>query len=101
MALFCIMYLVTGLSPSQESKLSAITSSLRSCRPSVYHAEERDSRKVPFPTAQQANLQACSPHSPHSAERQIGKQRISGVGTPRNTLSRGGPRTLEGPQIFG
>ena len=28
---------------------------------------------MPFPTAQQANLPACSPHYPINAERQAGK----------------------------
>ena len=32
-----------------------------------------ESRQVPFPTAQQVNLPACSPHCPFNAERQSGK----------------------------
>ena len=45
------------------------TSSLRSCRPSVYHTKMGESRQVPFPTAQ-VNLPACSPDCPFNAERQ-------------------------------
>ena len=57
---------------SQESNQSAITSSLRSYLPSVYHTKLRDSRYVLFPTAQQVNLPACSPHCPYNAERRTG-----------------------------
>ena len=49
------------------------TSSLRSCQPSVYMTKMGKSRKVSFPTAQQVNLPACSPHCPFNAERQAGK----------------------------
>ena len=48
-------------------------SSLRSFRPSVYHTKMRESRQVLFPTTQQMNLPACSPHFPFNAERQAGK----------------------------
>ena len=33
-------------------------SSFRSCRPSVYHIKMKEFRLVPFPTAQQVNVQA-------------------------------------------
>ena len=33
----------------------------------------RESREVPFPTAQQVNLPTCSTHCPFNAERQAGK----------------------------
>ena len=52
------------------------TSSLRSCQPFVYHTKMGESRQVPFPTAQQVNLPACSPHCPFNAERQVGKLSI-------------------------
>ena len=45
----------------------------RSSQPSVYHTKMGESRQVPFPTAQQVNLPACSPHCPFNAKRQAGK----------------------------
>ena len=54
-----------------------MTSLLRSYRPLFYHrhSKMRESREVPFLTAQQVNLPACStvPHCPFNAERQAGK----------------------------
>ena len=39
------------------------TSSLqKSCQPSVYYTKMVESCQVPFPTARQVNLPACSPH---------------------------------------
>ena len=58
---------------SRESDQSARTSSHRSCRPPVYHIKMGDSRQAPFPTAQQVNLPACSPHCLFNAKRQAGK----------------------------
>ena len=49
---------------SQKSDQSAIMSSLRSCRPPVYHTKTGESRLVPFPAAQLVNLSACSPIVP-------------------------------------
>ena len=49
---------------------SAIMSSLRSCRQPVYHSKTGESHSVLFPTTQQLNLPACSPHCPINAERQ-------------------------------
>ena len=71
--IFILVFSRTFILLSRESDLSAITSSLRSYRPSVYHTRVGESRQVPFPTAQQANLPACSPHCPFNAERQAGK----------------------------
>ena len=59
---------------SRESDQSAITSSLSSCQPPVYHTKMGKFHYVPFPTAQQVNLPACLPHCPFKAERQAGKQ---------------------------
>ena len=56
----------------RESDQCAVTSSLRSCRSSVYHTKMEEFRFVPFPTAQKINFPACSPHSPFNAERQVG-----------------------------
>ena len=39
----------------------------------VYHTNMGESRLVPFPTAQQVHLLACSPHCLFNAERQVGK----------------------------
>ena len=47
-----------------HSPIITITSSLRSCRPSVYRTKMGESRQVSFPKAQQANLPACFPHCP-------------------------------------
>ena len=58
---------------SQESNQKAMTSSLRSCRPPVYHIKLGEFHELLFPTAQQLNLSACSPHCPFNAERQAGK----------------------------
>ena len=57
----------------RESDLSAMTSSLRSFGPSVYHTKMGESRKVPFPAAQQVNLPDCFPHGPFNAEPEAGK----------------------------
>ena len=59
------------------SDQSALTSSLRSCRPPVYHVEMGKSRYVLLPAAQQVNLPACSPHCFFNAERLVGKLRIT------------------------
>ena len=64
----CIFFLL-----SRESNHNAITSSLRSCLPSVYPNRMGESRQVPFPTAPQVNLLACSPHCPFNAELQTGE----------------------------
>ena len=45
------------------SQESVVTSSLRSCWPSVHHTKMGKLRQVHFPTAQQVNLPTCSPHS--------------------------------------
>ena len=47
---------------SRESDWSAVTSSLRSYRPSIHHTKMWESRHVPFPRVQHVNLPACSPH---------------------------------------
>ena len=59
-----------------ESDQSNITSSLRSCRPSVYHTKIGEPRQVPFPMIQ-VNLSICSPHCSFNTERQAGKLWIS------------------------
>ena len=58
---------------SRESDQSAITSSLRSCRPPAYHSKMGRSRWVLFPKPQQVNLPVCSAHCPFNAERQTRK----------------------------
>ena len=68
---FCILLHIYP--PTTRKQSMHYTSLLRSCRPSVYHNKTGESRKVPFPTAQQVNLPACSPHCPFNAERQAGK----------------------------
>ena len=57
---------------SQESDQCAMTSSLRSCQPSLYY-KMGNPVKCLFPAAQQVNLPACSPHCPSDAQRQAGK----------------------------
>ena len=59
--------------PIMRKQFSVITSSLTSSRSSVYHTKMGESRLVPFPTAQQVSLPACSPHCPFNAERQARK----------------------------
>ena len=56
-----------------ESNQRAIASSLKSCRPSVYYIMIGESCSAPFPTVQQVNLPACSPHCSFNAERQARK----------------------------
>ena len=65
----CILFILL----SRESDQSAIKRALRSCRSLVYHTKMGESRKVPFATAQQVSLPACSAHCPFNAERQTGK----------------------------
>ena len=68
---FCILlHIYPAITRRQSMRY---TSSLRSCQPSVYHTKMGDSRFAPFPTEQQANLPACSPHCPFNAQRQAGK----------------------------
>ena len=55
-----------------NEKAATLASSLTSCRSSIYHFKMEEYRYVPFPTAQQINLPACS-HRPFNAERQAGK----------------------------
>ena len=71
--LLLLLSLLACLSSYHEKATKRCTSSLRSCRPSVYHTKMGEFRYVPFPTAQQVSLSACSPHCPLNAERQAGK----------------------------
>ena len=57
---------------SQGNDQNAITSSLRSYQPFVYHTNMGESCTVHFPTAQ-VTLPACSPHCSFNAERQAGR----------------------------
>ena len=58
---------------SRESDQSAMTSSLRSCLPPVFHTKMGESHEVPFPVVQKVNLPTCSPHCPINAKHQAGK----------------------------
>ena len=70
----CILCLVAYLFSYHEKAIKAqLTSSLRSCRPSDFPTKMGESSKMPFPTAQQVNLPACSPHCPFKAELLTGK----------------------------
>ena len=77
-SLFCLIAYISICciiiySPISRKRSMSYTSSLESCQLSVFHSKMGESWLVPFPTAQQVNLPASSPHCPFNAERQAGK----------------------------
>ena len=61
---------------SRENNQCATTSSFEvvwSCQLFVYLTNIWEFRQVPFPTARQVNVPACSPPCPFNGERQVGK----------------------------
>ena len=53
-----------------------MTSSLRSCQPSVYQSKTGESCSVSFTTAQQVNLSVAFPHCPFDAKHQAGIREV-------------------------
>ena len=68
-----IIFLVTHLSSYHEKAINALYELAKELPAICLPHRDGESCYVPFPTAQQVNLPACSPDCPFNAERQAGK----------------------------